>query len=343
MKPVFVSDLQADQSVTTFFLVCAKEVRATREGKCYLRLELGDRTGTIEARMWSGFEGDAVSFDRDDFIKVQARVESYRNRLQVTIDKVRRAEDSEVDASDYFPHTGEDVDQLYAKLLEVVASIGDPWLRRLLDAVVRDPDLVSRLKRAPAAKIMHHAYLGGLLEHMMSLCGLCRVVAGHYPETDTDLLLTGAILHDLGKVDELYYERSFGYTDQGQMLGHILIEYERIAKKIDAIDGFPPNLKILVQHMILSHHGQYEFGSPKLPMFREALMLHYLDDLDSKMGAVRASLASDKGEGNWTAWNSALDRRFLRVNLFRGAEETEAADVPAQAAMDRPRTSSEKD
>ena len=336
MKPVFVSDLQPDQSVTSFFLVCAKEIRATR-------LELGDRTGTIEARMWSGFEGDAATFGRDDFVKVQARVESYRNKLQVTIDKVRRAADSEVETGDFFPHTGEDVERLYEKLLAEAAAVGNSWLRRLLESVVRDPDLVSRLKRAPAAKIMHHAYLGGLLEHTTSLCGLCRAVAGHYPETDTDLLLTGAILHDLGKVEELYYERSFGYTDQGQLLGHILIEYERIAKKIDAIEGFPPNLKTLVQHMILSHHGQYEFGSPKLPMFREALMLHYLDDLDSKMAVLRAALSSDNGEGNWTAWSSALDRRFLRVNLFRGAEQTETGATPSETREDRRKMSSEKE
>ena len=327
MKQAFVSALLADQTITSYFLVCEKEIRATREGKSYLRLELGDRTGTIEARMWDGFESDAASFQRDDFVKVQARVESYRNKLQVAIDKIRRAEEHEVDATDFFAHTSEDVDELYAKLVAFVALVKNPCLRRLLENVVTDPAIVPRLKRAPAAKVMHHAYLGGLLEHVVSLCGLCSVVLTHYPEADPDLLLTGAVLHDIGKLRELSYDRSLGYTDEGQLLGHILIEYEFVAKKIDAIEEFPPDLKTLVLHMLASHHGRYEFGSPKLPMFREALMLHYLDDLDSKMAAVRAVLDSDKGEGNWTAFSGALERRFLRVDLFRREQESAAKNA----------------
>src|SRR5579872_201059 len=318
MKQVLVARLQPDQNVTSHFLVCEKEIRATREGKAYLRLELGDATGRVEARMWDGFDRMASSFERDDFVKVQARVENYRNKLQLAIEKIRRAEESEVDPADFFAHTKEDVDQMYAKLLDVVASVGNPWLRQLLESVVQDPEAVPRLKRAPAAKVMHHAFYGGLLEHVLSLCNLCRVVLNHYPEADPDLLLTGAVLHDVGKLEELSYERSLGYTDEGQLLGHILLEYESVTKAIDAIDGFPPALKTLVQHMLVSHHGKYEFGSPKLPMFREALMLHYLDDLDSKMAAMRSALESDQGEGNWTAYNGALERRILRTERYLG-------------------------
>jgi 3'-5' exoribonuclease len=336
MKQVFVSRLQPDQNITTHFLVCEKEIRATREGKSYLRLELGDSTGRVEARMWEGFDQSAATFGRDDFVKVQARVENYRNKIQLAIEKIRRAEESEVDVADFFPHTPEDVEQLYTKLLEVVASVGDPWLRKLLESVVHDPEIVPRLKRAPAAKVMHHAYFGGLLEHVISLCGLCRVVLTHYPEADADLLLTGAVLHDIGKLDELSYERSLGYTDAGQLLGHIMIEYEFVSRKIDAIEGFPETLKVLVQHMLIAHHGQYEFGSPKLPMFREALMLHYLDDLDSKMAAVRAALDSPAGEGNWTAYNGALERRILRVDQFRhAADEASSKNAAAASASGR--------
>ncbi len=322
MKQFFVSNLQDSQTITTYFLVCEKEIRATREGKTYLRVEFGDATGRVEARMWDGFEKAATAFERDDFVKVQARVETYRNKRQVVIEKIRRAEDSEVDPADFFAQTKENVEELYAKLLQVVASVGNPWLRHLLESVVCDPEIVPRLKRAPAAKIMHHAYGGGLLEHVVSLCNLCRAVAGHYSEVDSDLLLSGAVLHDVGKLKELSYERSLGYTDEGQLLGHILVEYELISKKMDAIEGFPPELKILVQHMLISHHGQYEFGSPKLPMFREALLLHYLDDLDSKMAAVRAALGSCEGEGNWTAFNGALARRILRADRFLAGPDT---------------------
>src|ERR1700680_3926783 len=256
MKQSFVSSLQDGQTVTTHFLVCVKEIRATRDGKAYLRLELGDATGRVEARMWEGFDRMAASFERDDFVKVQARVENYRNKLQLAIEKIRRAEESEVDPADFFAHTKEDVDELYAKLIEVVASVGNPWLRTLLESVVQDPEIVPRLKRAPAAKVMHHAYFGGLLEHMISLCGLCRAVLAHYSEADPDLLLTGAVLHDVGKLEELSYERSLGYTDEGQLLGHILIEYEHVAKKIEAIEGFPSDLKTLVLHMLVRHHGR---------------------------------------------------------------------------------------
>ncbi|MBZ5660494.1 MAG: HD domain-containing protein [Acidobacteriia bacterium] len=338
MKPCFVSNLQDGQTITSHFLVCEKEIRATREGKSYLRLELGDATGRIEARMWDGFEKSAEGFEQDDFVKVQARVESYRNKLQLMIDKIRRAEDSEVDAADFFPHTKEDVELLYAKLLEVVSSVGNPWLRKLLDSVVLDPELVPKWKRAPAAKVMHHAYFGGLLEHVISLCGLCRAALDHYPEADADLLLTGAVLHDVGKLQELSYDRSLGYTDEGQLLGHILLEYELVTQKIDAIAGFPPPLKTLVQHMLIAHHGKYEFGSPKLPMFREALLLHYLDDLDSKMAAVRSALESGAGEGNWTAYNGALERRILRSDRFlsgAGADSAKAASVPAAPVRSR--------
>ena len=333
MKQSFVSSLQDSQTVTTYFLVCEKEVRATREGKTYLRVELGDATGRVEARMWDGFDRMAASFERDDFVKVQARVETYRNKHQLVIEKIRRADENEIDPADFFAHTRENVDELYERLLQIVASVSNPWLRQLLESVVRDPEIVPRLKRAPAAKVMHHAYGGGLLEHVLSLCNLCRAVAGHYPEANADLLLSGAVLHDVGKLKELSYERSLGYTDEGELLGHILIEYELVSKKMDAIEGFPPELKILVQHMLISHHGQYEFGSPKLPMFREALLLHYLDDLDSKMGALRAALDSEQGEGNWTAFSGALERRILRADRFlAGSRAPKEKDSAAQVA-----------
>ncbi|HEX4642113.1 MAG TPA: OB-fold nucleic acid binding domain-containing protein [Candidatus Acidoferrales bacterium] len=337
MKQSFVSSLQDGQTVTTHFLVCVKEIRSTREGKSYLRLELGDATGRVEARMWDRFDQMAAGFEQDDFVKVQARVENYRNKLQLAIDKIRRVEESEVDPADFFPHTKENVDEMYARLLEIVGSVGNPWLRQLLESVVQDPAIVPRLKRAPAAKVMHHAFYGGLLEHVVSLCDLCKVVLSHYPEADADLLLSGAVLHDVGKLTELSYERSLGYTDEGQLLGHILLEYELVTKKIDAIAGFPPQLKVLVQHLLVSHHGKYEFGSPKLPMFREALMLHYLDDLDSKMAAIRNALGSDQGEGNWTAYNGALERRILRTDRFLAgaAEPAEKKSVAGVAADGR--------
>ena len=325
MKAAYVSDLAPDSTITSFFLVCEKELRSTREGKPFLRLELSDRSGSIEARLWDNAEALAALFERDDVVKIQARVENYKNRLQLAVERIRRAEPAEVDWSDYFPHTAEDIEQLYARLREHVAAIKNPWLSGLVSGIIEDPAISPRLKRAPAAKMMHHAFVGGLLEHIVSLCDLCRLAAQHYRELDLDLLLTGAILHDIGKLDELCYERAIHYTDDGQLLGHIILGLEQVTQRMNAIDGFPPDCKTLVKHLLISHHGQYEFGSPKLPMFREALVLHYLDDLDSKMGAARAVLGTDGGEAGWTTFSSALNRRLLRLDQFRATPAEKAA------------------
>jgi 3'-5' exoribonuclease len=316
MKTPFVTDLGTEQTITTFFLVHEKEIRNTRAGKSFLRLALGDRSGTIEAVMWDQFEASAKDISRDDIVKVNARVEIYRNKPQLTLQQLRLAKPEEVDLADFLPHTREDVGKLWSQLLEYANSISNPWLKKLVNGIVADPAIAARYKRAPAAKVMHHAYLGGLLEHVVGLCGLAKQVAAHYPELNADLLLTVAILHDVGKLEELCYDRAIGYTTQGQLLGHIVMEVETVSKAMDAIEGFPANLKTVVQHLLISHHGQYEFGSPKLPMIREALVFHYLDDMDSKMAAVRAALATDSGEEEWSSYSAALGRKFLKLDEF---------------------------
>jgi 3'-5' exoribonuclease len=316
MKTAFVSDLSTEQSITSFFLVHEKEIRNTRAGKTFLRLELGDRSGAIEAVMWDQFEAPAKDISRDDIVKVQARVEIYRNKPQLSLQNLRRAKPEEVDLADFLPQTKGDVAKLWAELLEYAGSIANPWLKKLVNGIITDPAIAPRYKRAPAAKVMHHAYLGGLIEHVVGLCGLAKQIAAHYPELNADLLMTVAILHDVGKLDELCYDRAIGYTTEGQLLGHIVMELETVSKAMDAIEGFPANLKTVVQHLLISHHGQYEFGSPKLPMIREAMVFHYLDDMDSKMAAVRAALAADSGEEEWSAYSAALGRRFLKLDAF---------------------------
>ncbi len=332
MKSKFVSDLTAEQTVTSVFLVHAKEIRNTREGRPYLRMELGDRTGTIEARMWDRFEPAASQIQRDDFVQVRARVEIYKNKPQLALETLSRARKEEVELADYLPHTTADVEKLFAELLQNAGAIQNPWLNKLVHQVIGDPGVVSRYKRAPAAKVMHHAYLGGLLEHVISLCGLSRAAAAHYPELNVDLLLTAAILHDVGKLDELCYERAIGYTSEGQLLGHIVMEIDTVNRAMDGIEGFPAAWKTVVQHLLISHHGQYEFGSPKLPMIREALVFHYLDDLDSKLAAVRAALAGNSTEPEWSDWSAALQRRFLRLDEFLKAREGagQGTQVPSQ-------------
>jgi len=326
MKQPFVSDLTSEQNVTTFFLVCEKEVRSTKEGKPYLRLELGDRSGTIEARMWDQIETVTREVDREDIVKVQGRVEIYRGKPQFSVQQMRKAKPEEIDLADYLPSTKEDVEKLFKQLLAEADSIKNSWLKKLCTGILNDPTVSVRYKRAPAAKTMHHAYLGGLLEHVVGLCGLAHQIAEHYPELDLDLLLTAAILHDVGKLDELCYDRVIGYTTEGQLLGHIVMEIETVANAMNKIEGFPAALKTVVQHLLISHHGQYDFGSPKLPMIREALVFHYMDDLDSKLAAVRAALAKDSGDEMWSVYSGALQRKFLRLEKFLNAQASAASD-----------------
>ena len=338
MKTSYVTDLLSEQTITSFFLVHEKELRNTREGRAYLRLELGDRSGTIEARMWDQFENAAKDIQRDDFVKVQARVEVYRNRPQLALIQLRLAKPEEIDLADYLPHTTADVEKMFTELRGYAESISNPWLKQLVLGIIADPETARCYKRAPAAKVMHHAYLGGLLEHVISLCVMARRVAAHYPELDVDLLLTAAILHDVGKLEELCYERAIGYTTPGQLLGHIVMELETVTRAIDKIPAFPAPLKTVVQHLLISHHGQYEFGSPKLPMIREAMVFHYLDDLDSKLAAVRVALATASGDDEWSAYSNALGRKFLRLDEFlKGTPAASESEQPPDAKPQPPK------
>jgi 3'-5' exoribonuclease len=345
MKTSYVTDLLTEQNITSFFLVHEKELRNTREGRAYLRLELGDRSGTIEARMWDQFEAAAKDIQRDDFVKVQARVEVYRNRPQLALIQLRLAKPEEIDLADYLPHTTADVDKMFADLRGYAESVWNPWLKQLVVGIIADPETARRYKRAPAAKVMHHAYLGGLLEHVVSLCGMARRVAAHYPELDIDLLLTACILHDVGKLEELCYERAIAYTTPGQLLGHIVMELETVTRAIDKIQGFPAPLKTVVQHLLISHHGQYEFGSPKLPMIREAMVFHYLDDLDSKLAAVRVALATPSGDDEWSAYSNALGRKFLKLDEFLqgGAPKSQSSSASASAASETPKAEPQRE
>lgn len=329
MKQSFVSDLTSEQNVTTFLLVCEKEVRSTKEGKPYLRLELGDRSGTIEARMWDQIDVVSRDVEREDIVKVQGRVEIYRGKPQFSVQQMRKAKPEEVDLADYLPSTKEDVEKLFSQLLAEVESIKNPWLKKLNALILNDPKIAPRYKRAPAAKVMHHAFLGGLLEHVVGLCGLAHQIAEHYPELDLDLLLTACILHDVGKLDELCYDRAIGYTAEGQLLGHIVMEIETVANAMNKIEGFPAPLKTVVQHVLISHHGHYEFGSPKLPMIREALVFHYMDDLDSKLAAVRAALASESGDELWSVYSGALQRKFLKLDQFLKSDQPAPGSKPS--------------
>lgn len=318
MKSIYVNGLQPNQNVDTVLLVHVKEIRQKKSGDPYLNLRLGDRTGEIEARMWDNVDDELLQcFEADDFIRVKGLVQLFHNRLQFTIHKLRPVEERQIEIGDFYPTSSRDSEEMFAELLDAVANLKNPHLRALLQALFAEETLARGYRRAPAGRGIHHAWIGGLIEHVLSLIKLGRHVADHYPDIDTDLLIAGIIVHDLGKVRELTYERGFGYSSEGQLLGHIHIGCKILAEKACQLPDFPPRLLQLLEHMILSHHGKLEFGSPKVPVFREALLLHYLDDLDSKMDVMRAALAGNRhGDPQWAPYVSAIERPVLDPAAF---------------------------
>lgn len=303
-----------DQEVEGVFLVLQKDRRADRTtGKPYLSLQLGDQTGVVDARVWEGVE-QLPPFEVNDVVRVHGRTQSYRNRLQLSVRSVDPVPPSEVDAGSFLPRTAYNVEEMFTELTAMVAGMRQPQLKALLESVLGDQEIAGRFKRAPAAKTLHHACIGGLLEHVLSVARLSGRMADHYPAVNRDLLLAGVVLHDIGKIYELSYDRSFQYTTPGKLVGHISLGVELVREKIRGLPAFPAELKLLVEHLILSHHGHLEFGSPVLPAFPEALLLHYLDDLDSKMESMRATPVA-KGD-EWTTRCLSLERSLLRVDRF---------------------------
>jgi len=339
MKPQFIAGLADGQVVSSLFLVREKEIRTSlRSGKSWLELNLADRSGSIPAKMWDNFETLAKTFELDDVVRVRGRVKVYNGQKELTLEQIVPTSDREYDLADFLPHTKHDIEKLYASVKAAIAGMKNPWLKQLLSSIVEDPDIAPRLKRAPAAMTMHHAYLGGLLEHVVSLVELATAVSAHYPELDADLLLAGVVLHDIGKLDELRYVRGIDYSDQGRLLGHIVIGIHLVQEKCRAIEGFPAPLAVLVEHLMVSHHGTYEFGSPSLPQIPEAVILHLIDDMDAKMAAMRATLdaASANGApGNWTDRNPSLRRALLRTARYLAISEApDAAAVRATPAAE---------
>jgi 3'-5' exoribonuclease len=319
MKDIYIADLanfDEGKLFDGFFLVLAKQQRTTKTNKPYLSLILGDKTGQLEGRVWAPDDPRiAKDFERGDIVKARGSASRFDDRLQMKIDQLRKATTSEVDKADLLPSTTYDVAELWRQLLGFVDSMTNPDLKLLLGTILNDPPLAEAYREAPAARQLHHAWLGGLLEHVISLLTLADRVAPHYPILDRDLLLTGVILHDIGKVRELSWEIGFEYTVEGTLLGHIQMGAAMAERTMDSLPNFPPRLKTLVLHMILSHHGKLEFGSPKLPMIPEALVLNFLDDLDAKMQAVQGEfdkcIREGKGPDELTGKVWALDQRQL--------------------------------
>lgn len=311
MKSLYAADIREHQPVDSLFLVSAKNQGVTKGGNSYLVLKLLDRTGEIEARIWERADDLGRGFERNDFVRVRGQATLFQGKVQVRVQDVTRVDEKNVAAEDFLPKSALDPDVMFEEIQAILGSINDPHLRRLAEGFFADRELMELLKRAPGAKTIHHPYLSGLLEHTLSLLKLILKVVENYRGIDIDLLLIGGFLHDIGKVYEFSFDRAVDYTDAGQLLGHLVMEVEMVNDKIAAIADFPEDLALRIKHMLVSHHGAYEFGSPKLPQTLEAVVLHALDDLDGKIQAIQ-NLPEKEPGSKWTAFHRAYGRSFYR-------------------------------
>lgn len=308
MEKTFVRDLVADQQIDSPFLISELEIKQKRNGEDFLTLVLSDRTGEIRAVLWDGVAEAAHEVSKGDFALVSGKVSLYQDQPQVTVQRLRRLERQDVDESMFLPSTAGDIEAMWRELADAVGSLRQPKLRSLLEELLADEEVADRFRRSPAAKSHHHVFRGGLLEHTVSLIRLCEAVAGHYKMLNRDLLVAGAVLHDFGKLRELRYEREFDYTDEGRLVGHIVMAAAELDRRMRDLE-FDDQLRTQVLHIVVSHHGEELYGSPKKPMTAEALALHFLDMLDSRMEMVRAALEREEGrDGAFTSWVRSLER-----------------------------------
>jgi 3'-5' exoribonuclease len=318
----FVEDLGDGETIEETYLVADKQLRANRNGVHYLQLDLQDRSGTINARLWNATDPLFRSFEAGDFVTVKGKVQLFQGALQVILTNIERVPAERVELTEFLPHTDKDVNQLLTKLRTALRKVGNPHLRALAECFLMDDAFVRAFSRVPAGIRVHHAYVGGLLEHVVAMLDLTERVAPLYPGLDRDLLTMGVFLHDAGKVSELSFERSFAYTDEGNLIGHVVIGVELLNEKAHQVpeltgEPFPRELLLRLKHMILSHHGALEFGAARLPMTPEAMALHYLDNLDAKMHLTLRDIREDRNKQSaWTPFNQSLQRR-----LYKGPAE----------------------
>jgi 3'-5' exoribonuclease len=303
-----VKDVRPGDRVNDTFLVTEKNMAVSQKGNPYLNLRLRDKTGEMDGRVWDNVEEINGLFQKGDVIEIKSRAISYRNVIQLSILEVRVIDVSEAEPADYSPSSKSDIPEMYENLMEYVKNIENSHLSTLLNLIFGDREIAEAFKRAPAAKGFHHSYIGGLLEHTLSVTRILDHVADHYGEADRDLMIAGGILHDIGKIVEFSYRKMIDYTDEGRLIGHIVLGLDLVNKKIDEIEDFPEDLALHLRHIMLSHHGVLEYGSPKRPKTVEALIVNYMDDLDAKVNAFREYINDSDDDSNWTPFHRLLER-----------------------------------
>lgn len=323
-----IASLKEGDWVEEIYLVTSKQVSTAKNGVTYLSLKLADKTGEIDGRLWDNADEVAGKFEREDFVRIKGMASNYQGSMQIKMKTLEKVDDSRVDIANFLESSPRNLDEMVKELKAIAPLVQNGHLRQLMNAFLNDTTFLESFKRVPAAKTLHHNYIGGLLEHVLELVTLVRDVAKHFPSVDVDLLTVGAFLHDIGKVRELTVKKSIGYTTEGRLLGHISLGYEMIAEKVNAIAGFPQELSMLLKHIVLSHHGEYEFGSPKRPKIQEAIVINYLDDLSAKINNFQSTLKKENvGAGEWTGFSKMHDRYLYRQTAYGdpagGPDETE--------------------
>lgn len=312
-KTTFINHIKAGDKIGDLFICTEKNSAFSQKGSPYLNLRLRDRTGEMDAKIWDNVDELDKRFKKGEVVFVQGRAVSYKNAIQLQVLNIRRVEEAETEPADYLPTITEDPEILFMELKAYMERLQSPHLRRLLEDLFTDERIRRGFLRAPAAKGFHHYQIGGLLEHTLSVVRLVHLTADHYKGLNGDLLIAGAILHDIGKIDEFSYQRLIEYTDEGRLIGHIVIGLRMVDEKIAAIEGFPADLALGLRHILVSHHGDLEFGSPKRPKTLEALIVHYIDDLDAKVNAFRETIANAEAEDSpWTPYHRLLERYIYK-------------------------------
>ena len=322
------------------FLVQSKEVRAKKNGVPFISLRLGDRTGSIEAKVWDNVEQLAETFETNDFIQAQGRVQVYNNRHQAIITRLRAVPEQQVRLADFIPHTDRDIEAMYDEVLAAIDGLASQDLQRLMNAVFRDPEFATRYKRAPASRTTHRARIGGLLEHAVSMLRVARLLASHYGQADSDLLTCGTLLRNCGRVFELSAERSIEYTDRGRLLGHVSLGAAWLDRKCDEIDGFPPHLKAMLLHMVLSQCGQKDLDSLQDPLFPEAVILNSVADLDTTLEMMREAGRNVVPGSVWSPFHAGLGRSVLDRDSYLGGGQPPAPAPTARSPRAAPQASS---
>jgi 3'-5' exoribonuclease len=314
----FINQLAERENIDQVFLVADKQLRANRNGNLYLQLRLTDKSGSLTGMLWNASDNIFNSVQTGNYLRVVGTTQVYNSQLQMIVTRVEPADPRLIDEQDFITVSTEEIDKLAGRLTQLLRGLQNAHLRNLAEVFLADDEFMRKFTSAPAGIKNHHAYRGGLLAHIVNLMEVCRVVAPLYPEVDAELLLMGAFLHDAGKIDELVYDREMAYSDAGQLLGHVVMILSTLDDKIAEAENLagekmPSELVLRLKHLILSHHGEYEFGSPKLPMTLEAIALHLLDNLDAKLYSVAQILKEDaSGESSWTSFNQALGRKFFK-------------------------------